>query len=100
MPSFSLSCFIGADSLVAAGPVNVKQLTSEPTAEETRVDLNASLSTLADQLAQAHGAATNNKPPEHATESDNIMPQLPNDHAKSLNLHRPDKEMMHNPLPL
>jgi hypothetical protein len=61
MPSFSLSCFIGADSLVPAGPVNVKRLTSEPT-KETRVDLNASLPTLADQLARAQGAATNNKP--------------------------------------
>jgi hypothetical protein len=50
MPSFSLSHFIGADSLIPAGPVNVKRLTSEPT-EETRVDLNASLPTLADQLA-------------------------------------------------
>jgi hypothetical protein len=50
MPSFSLSCFIGADSLVPAGPVNVKRLTSEPT-EETRVDLNALLPTLANQLA-------------------------------------------------
>jgi hypothetical protein len=92
MPSFSLSCFIGADSLVPAGPVNVKRLTSEPT-EETRVNLNASLPTLADQLARAQGAATNNKPPEHATESDNIPPQLPNNHAKSLNPHRPDKEL-------
>jgi hypothetical protein len=54
MPSFSLSCFIGADSLVPAAPVNVKRLTSEPT-EETRVNLNASLPTLADQLAQAQG---------------------------------------------
>ena len=27
------------------------------------------------------------------TESDNIPPQLPNDHAKSLNPHRPDKEL-------
>jgi hypothetical protein len=50
MPFFSFSCFIGADSLVPAGPVNVMQLTSEPT-DETRVDLNALLSTLADQLA-------------------------------------------------
>jgi hypothetical protein len=39
------------------------------------------------------GAATNNKPLEHVTESDNIPPQLPNDHAKSLNLHRPDNEL-------
>jgi hypothetical protein len=92
MPSFSLSCFIGADSLVPSGPVNVKQLTSEPT-KETRVDLNASLPSLADQLARAQGAATNNKPPEHVTKSDNIPLQLPNDHAKSLNLHRPDEEL-------
>jgi hypothetical protein len=72
--------------------VNVKRLTSELT-KETRDDLNASLPTLANQLARAQGAATNNKPPEHATESDNIPPQLPNDHAKSLNPHRSDKEL-------
>ena len=60
MPSFSLSCFIGADSLVPPGPVNVKRLTSEPT-EEPRVDRNASLPTLADQLARAQAAATNNE---------------------------------------
>jgi hypothetical protein len=64
----------------------------EPT-KETRVDLNALLPTLANQLAWVQGAATNNKPLEHVTESDNIPPQLPNDHAKSLNLHRPDNEL-------
>jgi hypothetical protein len=52
MLSFSLflSCILCTDSLVPAGPVNVKHLTSEPT-EEPRVNPNASLPTLADQLA-------------------------------------------------
>jgi hypothetical protein len=55
----SLSCFLSADSLVPADPMNVKQLTSEPI-EETRVDCNASIPTLADHLAWAQAATTTN----------------------------------------
>jgi hypothetical protein len=93
MPSFSLflSRILGADSLVPPGPVNAKRLRSEPT-EEPRVDPNASLPTLADQLARAQVAATTNLPPASTTEIDNA-PQLANDATKSLNPRRPDKDL-------
>jgi hypothetical protein len=71
--------------------VNVKRLTSEPT-EEPRVDCNASIPTLANQLARAQAAATTNEPPELMTESDNAR-QLANHATKSFEPHRPDKEL-------
>ncbi len=90
--SFSLSHqFIGADSLIPAGLVNVKwspPLPTEPT-EEPRVEHNASIPTLADKLLAAMQVATvRNEPPEPMTESDNAK-----DATKPLNLHRPDKEL-------
>jgi hypothetical protein len=66
-------------------------LTSEPT-EEPRVNPNASLPTLADQLAQAQIATTTNLPPVSTTESDNTR-QLANDATKSMNPCRPDKDL-------
>jgi hypothetical protein len=66
-------------------------LTSEPT-EEPRVDCNASIPTLANELARAQAAATTNEPPEPMTESDNAR-QLANHATKSLEPHRPDKDL-------
>jgi hypothetical protein len=90
---FSLFLYLifGADSLVPAAPVSAKRLTSEPT-EEPKVNPNASLPTLADQLAHVQKAATTNLPPVSMTESDNTR-QLANDATKSLNPRRPDKDL-------
>ena len=72
--------------------MNVKRLTSEPT-DEPRVDCNASIPTLADQLARAHVAATTNEQTEPTTERDNAWQLTNNNATKSLNPHRPDKEL-------
>jgi hypothetical protein len=67
-------------------------LPAEPT-EEPRVNCNASIPTLANQLLAAmQAAAIRNKPPEPTSESDNFL-QLAKDATKPLNLHRPDKEL-------
>jgi hypothetical protein len=73
--------------------VNVKwcvPLLAEPR-EEPRLKCNASIPTLADQLA-ARPAATPNEPLELMTESD-IARQLSNDANKSLDPHRSDDDL-------
>ncbi len=65
---------------------------AEPT-EEPRVDRNASIPTLANELlAETQAAAIRNKPLEPTSESDNFL-QLAKDATKPLNPHRPDKEL-------
>ncbi len=76
--------------------MNVKWCTplqAEPT-EEPRVKCNASIPTLANQLAPRLAAETTNELPELMTESDHAQ-QLgnENDATKSLNPYRPDNNL-------
>ncbi len=73
--------------------MNVKwcvPLLAEPR-EEPRLKCNASIPTLANQLA-ARLAATMNEPTELMTESDNVQ-QLSNDANKTLDPHRSNDDL-------
>ena len=90
MPSFSLSCFIGVDSLIT-GPAPKKRripLSAEPR-DVPRVKCNASIPGLAAQFAvEADGT---NELPELMIESDKR--QLGNNVTKSLNPYRSDEDL-------